>query len=193
MKTLILIHGYARSGKTTLLNQLQKQGHSIVSTSQELDFITCKRFILPRYCIEYLRNKDNEKLNKVYGVPVNCRNLKIDTAENWYIPKFGRASLIEKAFLNQLDPHNCSDLVFFETIGGEEAELAKEYWQEHFNQSTLSLNIRRSTEVKGCDIRELAPKNNFQNIFNCPEIAVNQLLSYVQQLINLETLEPTWS
>ena len=159
--TLVMIYGYARSGKTTLMNGLASKGYSIVSTSQELDYLTIERLNLPRYFVSVLREKDDAKLQKyLKNKLTSCREEKIKTAEKYFIPLYGRKSLIRMAFTNQLDFSSILDnTVFFETIGGEEADLVERVWSElnfGLEYDIKHINIHSDNEVKGVDIRKLS-------------------------------------
>lgn len=156
MKTLVLIHGYSRSGKTTLLDELKAQGYQCLSTSQELDWIVIERWGLPRYFIQILRNKDDAALQDYMKTSFSCRGLKINTAEYDYIPKHGRKGLINRTIAEQYNPYDPTALVFFETIGGEEAQITKEIWKR-YGDLTIDINLRGSRELKGVDIRQLSP------------------------------------
>lgn len=156
MPKLILIHGFAHSGKTTLMNQLKLAGEDVVSTSVELDHIVVERYNLPRAVVSCLQNKEDEVLQRLLqNDSVTCRSRKIETAEKWYIPKYGRKMLVQRAFYNQYIPRD-RDYVFFETIGGEEAELVREVWKDYSDTEPININIRSSYERPGIDIREIA-------------------------------------
>ncbi|MGV2830542.1 hypothetical protein ACLFKQ_22300 [Myxosarcina sp. GI1(2024)] len=143
------------------MSELQKQGYQILSTSQELDWIVIDRYNLPRYFIEVLRNKEDKVLQDyLKDESITCRSIKISTAENWFIPQLGRKGLIERTMKNQYNPNYSEgyrynkDLVFFETIGGVEAELARQAWQPY--GCSLNVNLRGDRELAGVDIRQLA-------------------------------------
>jgi hypothetical protein len=195
-KTLVLIYGYARSGKTTLLQELKKRGFTILSTSLELDYITTSSAYLPRYFLPILQEKDDERLRayidregvKLKSSPpfdnpeITCRQLKIWVAENEYVPLFGREYLVEQTIFNQYDPDNSSQLIFFETIGGKEAEIIKKCWSD---TAILDINIRRSSELPKVDIRELAPEAiDFHNKWQSVERYVESFLNTVSLITN---------
>ncbi len=194
-KYLVLIYGYARSGKTTLLNTLESQGFLVLSTSVELDYITVDLVKLPRCFIKVLREKNDEVLRQYIAknlkaiYPLDnphrtCRDLKIWAAEEVFVPYYGRNTLVKETIYNQFDPCYSGDLVFMETIGGEEAELIKDYWKSRYTEASpiIEINIRRSTEEKGVDIRELSPTGYlFHDKYNSTELYAKKFLAAVKQ------------
>ncbi|MGL6342583.1 MAG: hypothetical protein ACRC80_26000 [Waterburya sp.] len=185
--TLVLIHGYARSGKTTLLNELENRGYTTISTSRELDYVTCEHHHLPRYCAEILRQKNDVTLQKIMHDPfITCRAIKIDVAENYFVPQFGRKRLIGDTFYNQYYPNTASEYVFFETIGGEEADIAKEVAQEYGFKETISVDVRRESELKDVDIRKLSHSHRFDNSYDTPNATCN---AFLQHLLRIEESE----
>lgn len=186
---LVMIYGYARSGKTTLERWLRQQGYTVMSTSVELQNIVIERYDLPRYAIDLMQEKDDENFCKLPGVPTieghtTCRSVMIDTAQNWYIPRYGRNAFVERTFHNQLKPYpRNSDLLpvtFVTTLGGEEAEITKQVWSEMFDDDIIEFNLRSADEQPGVDIRKLNPEaDEIYNAQFSPEDTGRQVMDWV--------------
>lgn len=151
---LIFVGGYSQSGKTTLLKGLLDLGEAVVSTSQVLDGLLVSKLKTEgrKESIEVLtqliRDKDDVSLG------FNARQAKIDMAECIIVPNLGRGALIRATLAKR---PSTAELVFFETIGGEELLLALEEAFSLGYRTFSAINLRREGEIKGCDIRKLIP------------------------------------
>lgn len=197
---IILIHGYARSGKTTLLSELKKQGYVTISTSLELEMLVLESFRLPRYFLDILRDKDDEALKACLKVEnskewmsffdeeqqeewfpggsdgLTCRQLKTYLAEKLFVPRYGREKLVELAMRNQFNlTIDSRGLIFFETIGGEEAAFIENRWGCGFGK-VIKVNLRSRFEQPGIDIRQLSDGMDFENKYDNPQVLVEKFL-----------------
>ena len=143
---VFFVGGYARSGKTSLMLELEKHKDiQVMSTSRVLD--------------EFV-----DKIHPAMGLPVPVeheerRAAKIAIAESALVPVFTRKCLTN-AVVDQLDPRKA--IAVFETIGGNEYELAYTALRQRFAETDVirevhNINIRRAGEKAGIDIRKLLP------------------------------------
>lgn len=182
MNTIIFICGYANSGKSSLLD---KSKYPSTSTSVVLDFVAARveKYILGSdQPLDILSNRFKTK--EIAG----SRGKKIALAEGVLIPIFGRSLLVEKAL--SLMPEG--DVILFESIGGEELQLAQQIAYD-LGYLTLAINVRHPEELKGVDIRELALAGvEFQNSFDEGSlIRFEELISKMCQ--DLNQLEFWWN
>ena len=184
--TLILIYGYAKSGKTTLLRELRLKNYQVVSTSVELDYVVCEYYNLPRYFVEVLPRKKDHILQEYSGDDeITCRELKMLLADEIIIPKYGRGFLAKRALANQYNSFIKHKLLFFETVGGEEALITKDIWLKYYGNKVVDINIRRNSEKPGIDLRELSSGLDFNNNYDSPELAATNFLEKVKMLLEL--------
>jgi hypothetical protein len=144
MKTILVMGGFARSGKTSSLSILQNLGISYFSTSILLD-----NFI--------------EKLEKEFNIPIpeeveNRRQHKIKAAENVLVPIFGRQVFSITAARAAMEAED--SLVTIESIGGEEWDLIAKAigdiaYSNMINYRIHRFNVRSKNEKPGVDIRQL--------------------------------------
>jgi hypothetical protein len=164
---LILLTGYARAGKSSLLDALEKKGILRVSSSRQLSVDTLEYFDLPTTdsFIKKLEDKEkdfNEYFIDQYGF--SCREAKIHVAENVIVPRVGRlAGLIAPAIDNQLGANIEDDSVIAaEVFNSEEWFL----WKRAFRTihaamhpsnkfAVYPIQVRRKTELANVDGREL--------------------------------------
>jgi hypothetical protein len=167
-KTVVLIGGYSRSGKTSILSELSKR-YPVASTSQYLDLVCSSLLCYPSIPTEaaYHLFLDGEIPEDEYYVPVliakndplvlelagmTCRNYKIHVAEDIIVPAKTRDMGI--VFPTLCKAIRADDpLIFFETIGGEESEILKKYLLAA-GYKVKSVNIVCKTGVSGNDIRK---------------------------------------
>jgi hypothetical protein len=153
MKTILVIGGFAQSGKSSSLQFLRTQGIPTFSTSVLLD-----KFI--------------EALETTFGIPIPSpveerRKHKIAAAEEVLVPIFSR-----QVFANQAgkDLMECeSELVVVETIGCEEwKELQKAIAAQSMalskNYQIYRFNVTRESQLEGVDIRK--PLENAYEVSN---------------------------
>lgn len=153
MKTILVIGGYSRSGKTSSLSILRNLGIPYFSTSVLLD-----NFI--------------ESLEREFGVPIPTeveerRRHKITSAEKVLVPIFGRQIFSVKAAQAAMESED--DVVLIESIGGEEWELMAKAigniaYERLMNYRVYRFNVRSEREIPGVDIRQLL--NNAVTIQN---------------------------
>lgn len=154
MQKLIIICGYSNVGKTWVLDDLQRRGHQILSTSKVLDDFTARLVKIVdgsdiQKTIQQLLTKQGTVLNQP------PRQLKINLAENLIVPVFGREAIVQAA-LKKISLAS-EGLVFFESIGGEELILLVRSIDKTYKSCDYQiLNLRHVDEKPGVDIRELA-------------------------------------
>lgn len=140
MNKIIFIGGYARSGKDETLKILENLGIPCYSTSSLLH-----KFYHNLYSTELI---DQFFIPDLTDKP-SFRNLLITLAEDVLVPTFGR-EIFAHTVIRQanLDP---APIVAVETVGGEEFRLGLEVIKKEW----ACWNIRRDSELKGVDLREL--------------------------------------
>jgi hypothetical protein len=152
MKDILILCGYSRSGKTSLLNELKEEGWSVASTSQVLDTI-CYR-LLNLYGItgvDFENKKGDVDTGQIRYTP---REFKIAVAEDIIAPLIGRESLV-RASLKRCN----KDKLVCESIGGDELDILLDIIKnDHPDSRVLVLNMRSALELTGVDIRKLATK-----------------------------------
>ena len=142
IKKVVFIGGYANSGKTTVLDRLRNSGHLIVSTSETLHQIADKF---------HGRKLDSK-------IPEDRTEL-IRIAEEVLVPVIGRHGLVSPACEKILNYSGDNEIAIFESIGGEEFRIALNILESAGGLKIDGINLRRSTEQPGVDIRELLPSD----------------------------------
>ena len=143
MGKTIFIGGLARSGKSSTLEILKKLGIPCYSTSALLHQ-TYQKLIEAKL-------KSLKRDFEMYDVnnKAELRQELITLAEDVLVPTFGREifahTVIRRA---NTDP---APIVAVETVGGEEFRLGLEVIKKEW----ICWNIRRDSELKGVDLREL--------------------------------------
>jgi hypothetical protein len=145
---IILIGGYARSGKSTSVQLLRDRGIPCYSTSASLyDTYARLKEVYPE--LHHL-DPDNKQVS---------RQRMIALAEEVIVPVFGRESIVMACvkWLEQVYEMG-HETVAIETIGGNELELLErglKYWSQHPLFITAAINIRSDTEEPDADSRRL--------------------------------------
>jgi hypothetical protein len=177
VKNVVLIGGYSRSGKTSFLSELVKNGVEVASTSWYLDLVCSsllmhgttgpeiskdwaklyEDFLLGKVkkdasLVGTLQKKDDKALAQ-FSLGLSCRGFKIHIAENVIVPSQGRYVGLVLPTLAHVAPDKEDYVV--ETLGGEEGEMFESALGEA--AIVLKANIRSSQEEKGNDIRKLFP------------------------------------
>ena len=149
MKQPVIFSGYARSGKTTTGDILQELGYKKVSTSDALHQVTRLFFLifLGLDIDTYYKDKialtirSESKLLNIAQVAfwTNYREVLKAIAEKILVPVFGREIFAIYA-LKRIKKHMANnELVFFETIGGDEFNVFSYYAGD---MPVLKMNIR---------------------------------------------------
>jgi hypothetical protein len=155
-KNVLIICGYARTGKTSLISELSEEDWSVASSSN----------ILTEVCEEILRVFDRPSVDfksKTGQIVAGSylytpRAFKISIAEKVIVPILGREAMINASF-------RCcyKDNIVCESIGGAELDMYLSYIRVNYpGAKVLVLNMRSALELKGVDIRELATKEQCQ-------------------------------
>jgi hypothetical protein len=176
-KTIVFVGGYARSGKTTALSYLAEQGYGTVSTSAILYEFAANLFSgitdwKTDEATKVLADKSSSfeiSFTAYHGREENCssfsgffphRKFIIALAEDVLVKTFGRQIFARTATIRALQSD--SPLVFVETVGGEEFSqmlLALNEITgtepEETQPTLIKLNMRRTEEQAGVDIRQL--------------------------------------
>jgi hypothetical protein len=143
MSKIIFIGGYSRAGKSSTLKILKNLEIPCYSTSALLHQ-TYQRLIkakLKSFKLDYEMYDGNNK--------AEIRQELITLAEDVLVPTFGREIFAHTVILQaNLDP---APIVAVETVGGEEFKLGLEV----IEKTHVCWNIRRDSELKGVDLREL--------------------------------------
>lgn len=143
MSKIIFIGGYARAGKGSTLEILKKLGIPCYSTSVLLHQ-TYQRLIKSKLK-SFKRDFDMYDGNN----KAELRQELITLAEDVLVPTFGREMFAHTVIRQaNLDP---APIVAVETVGGEEFRLELEV----ISKEWVCWNIRRDSELKGVDLREL--------------------------------------
>jgi hypothetical protein len=200
-KTVVIVGGYGRSGKTSLLREIAKD-YPVFSTSQYLDAVcsallesgkplSADTFMQYHYglmdesgkYISMLQNKNDELCLSLCGQ--TCRQLKIYVAEQIIVPYVGRdVGIVQPTIRKLLESQG--RIRFLESIGGDEYVLAKQALiAEGFE--TLAVNIRSATEEACIDIRQLLPSDarigfDADEWYNPLE---NSMIAYRKQVVSL--------
>lgn len=159
----VLISGYARAGKTSIISEL---GHNVYSTSKYLDLV-CSGMLVGSELqnstdwpelyrtveLNHKYVKDFQSKNENIAPPgYTIRSFKIMVAEDIIVPLYGRERGLIIPTLWVVDYN--APVIYIETIGGEEAECIKNHLPNH---KIIPINIRSKGEQAGVDIRQLLP------------------------------------
>lgn len=168
---LIILGGYARSGKTTALDYLESKQVAAFSTSRLLHDATA-RFLekATRLQLQELKLILLAKNQPILGVPP--RDWLIHVAESVLVPVYGRENAfvepVVRLALAALDQQS----VVVESIGGVEFELMHELFASA-GVDPICLNIRSNRELADVDYRDLLPNaieiennGNFEEFYN---------------------------
>ncbi|MGL5880414.1 MAG: hypothetical protein ACRC2V_21925 [Xenococcaceae cyanobacterium] len=182
---IVLISGYANSGKTTLLDYFSSQV-SIYSTSQILHQFVEKTIYELSGLLYDSTNKNNEIVITCQSQAKACkrtylnRDLHITVAESILKKHLGQTILVQ-ALIAQLQQHPCHKNCLVETIGGDEADFIIEKLTLA-NLPFKMVNIRSELEVIGCDCRQLLPLGlDIQNDLTAP--TTNPAYQYITNLL----------
>lgn len=168
MKRLVVFSGFSRSGKSEYVgNILKNLGYEKVSTSDKLHEFT-KSIFKALFGLE-IDTYDKTSKNIFFSLAIKgvgiyevCgkkfaefRDVLIAVAEEALVKVFGRfvfgytaAKLVNEAIA-------ADKCVFFESIGGDEYTEFCKFVDPEILADALIFNVRRDTEQKGVDIRQL--------------------------------------
>jgi len=165
--TIIFVGGYARSGKTTVINYLEEHYQAeVLSGSRMIHQITDS--LLDYFGLNSFRLK--REINKFIAESV--------------LKKFLHPQIFALALAEKVKTSN-SPLIVIESIGGDEFVKLKDL----INSPTKPLcwNIRKDTEQPQADQRELLPEAF--NIWN--EGSIDDLFITIQQKLKEDYGSPT--
>jgi hypothetical protein len=153
MRKIIVVGGYARSGKSTSIKIIESFGIPTTSTSVILDNILDSLVPYLKDWVPSILESENDPIYKNIR-----RKKKIWLAEQIICKKLTRQSLVF-GVIKKIKETN-SKIIVVESIGGEEYNLLMEQLY-HLSEEFLikNVNIRRKTEEPGIDIRELLPNS----------------------------------
>lgn len=137
---IIFIGGYACSGKTSTLEILKKLGIPCYSTSALIHKVYKELALSGLLSSKKLWGKENKP---------ELRECLITLAEDVLVPAFGR-EIFAHTVIRQAN-FNPAPVVAVETVGGEEFRLGLKVIEKEY----FCWNIRRDSELKGVDLREL--------------------------------------
>jgi hypothetical protein len=206
---VIFLGGYARSGKTTTLEEFRKLGYPTFSTSQFLYQIADSLFIelfgisnIPRKeeCESFfttLRLNDihvsrfaelhtiglNDRQYSVFEELHTTRSVLTKLAENVIVPNIGRENAFIRPILESVKKVE-SSIVIIETLGGEEYKGFLNLLGQ-YNINLLGLiNCERTGQRPNVDIREPLPTDLTINC-NLSKFSVkDQILSLLEDIKN---------
>lgn len=137
---IIILTGYSRTGKSTLIRKLESYGWLVGSSSEALGSVADRILIhigdMSERMVEELRGSPDDhswNINEFcYGNIVTYRDFKIAVAEQVLIPVFSRSlfALAATRCLDEFDPSSHVGIVI-ESVGGEETQLIlNNIWQK---------------------------------------------------------------
>lgn len=184
-KKLVILSGFAKSGKTTLLRKLRKENWGVVSSSYILNLDTLSYFGLAETDenVEILDSKDDwefyRKLNKRLNIQsrafINdfdnfrttslCRDAKIHVAEKVIVPSFGRTYFLSECF-DYLENERKDFNLVCTTIGDERKHLS-DYLYRYADSDVVYVNIQSDDQENYCGYRTLI--DGAKELFNTKE------------------------
>jgi hypothetical protein len=163
---VIFLGGYARSGKTTTLEEFRKLGYPTFSTSQFLYQIADSLF-LELFGVSNIPRKEEcdsffttLRLNDIHVSRFadlhTTRSVLTKLAENVIVPNIGRENAFIRPILESVKKVE-SSIVIIETLGGEEYKGFLNLLGQ-YNINLLGLiNCERTGQLPNVDIREPLP------------------------------------
>lgn len=165
MTKVIIVSGFARSGKSTLARQLKLNGIHYASSSDVLSVETLKYFGLPvtQPFLDILENKEDELFNRLAETSFTVREAKIHVAEKFIVPNYGRG-YFARACLGEMRP---SDKIFvvFSTIEDERIQMFR-YLDYMGIKKIFKCNLVRGDQQTGVDSRSLFEDPDFTLVNN---------------------------
>jgi hypothetical protein len=135
---VIMIGGYANSGKSTLIDRLENLFY--------VDVLSSSRLIRSKFIQDYGKNIDTK-------IAAN-REIFIDYVENKYLPSIGGRHQLVCEVLAQTVVF-LAPFILIESIGGEEEELMEAELARRGVKISAKYNCRRTDEQPGVDLRQL--------------------------------------
>lgn len=185
---LIIINGYARSGKTTALEYFRdKYNYSVYSTSNYLHEVSARLLNLyrPKVSIEEFKNILADKDNGVviFGTQeYEVREFLVKIAEEVLVPVFSRKIFSSNIIWNLIKDRPKRAVV--ETIGGQEWLEMKQVLDYNKIQYRV-LVLRSHREKAGIDIREII---NEATIINNDSSCLKSLYSELDSFVTNKSL-----
>lgn len=174
-KTIVFVSGHARSGKSTLMRHVKSKGYGTHSTSAILYEVAIRILVnlfglTTDKAAKALENKATRFIFRGWwgssngaqtsGLELPHREFLITIAEKILVPVFGR-ELFSRAVVKRCLKDD-SEIVFAETIGGEEFNKALDAideitgrWSEAQQPLILKVNVRSQYEEPEADGRKL--------------------------------------
>ena len=151
MTKLIIITGFAQSGKSTSVDYLvNHKGYYNASTSRLLGQVTeqIAWFLADRV----INTKDKSTSVDINGIDIEMRNLKIMVAENCIVPILGREALVAKLAKDCIK----QEKVVYECFNREEYELFRYYMRLDSGEHDITIaEVRSEREQPEVDERQL--------------------------------------
>lgn len=200
-----IITGFARSGKSTLQNELKRIGVPCASSSDILAVETLKYLNIPvnPENLKVLETKDetefftlckkhtpSNRLGRMMSLinmsptrykvdGLNIRNAKIFVAEEQIVPRYTRKFFAERCF-EVVTAQRGNLFVIFSTIELEQRYLFSIIADKAPESQVIRVNIRSSEECPGADSRSL---------FTHPDIELYNPMTTPARLLNLFSAE----
>ncbi len=156
------LNGYARSGKSSVITELEKRDFACFSTSDFLNDITVifiktayQTLITNSLLKEMLLQKTDNLCLDITGY--TCREIKIAVAEKFLIPIYGRKNaIVAPVIYKALNQYKEGYDIVFETIGGEEYKIAKSLLEIHCvdAKNVATINLQSEEQLEDVDIRK---------------------------------------
>lgn len=168
---ILIIGGYARSGKSTFIKMARAADISAASTSELLDFLCYRVYLslLMDWSNETILEEDFlDSLSKKSGlVCKDERALKIAVAEEVVVPLFGRKEGIVRPTVEYIKQSE-DDVFVIESIGGEEFDILIDMLgKDKYDIQLLNIVTEKFNNVD--DIRQLLPTENVM-LNNCADV-----------------------
>lgn len=161
MKNIVIVNGYARSGKTTFMTIARDMGYAAISTSDILSEV-CDTMLSSLFGLAY-DSKDKSDTIEVKCATKNgnysyeaitSRDLKIKMAEDVLRPILGEDVLVRASAKHVERTFDRNETVFIELINEKEVDLFLHSLKTLKGIKLHTITIRSEKELVGVDLRE---------------------------------------
>jgi len=162
MARLVLIGGYARSGKSSTMEALKALGAVTASTTDTLYYT----YVFPYFRVMFpaFEHWSNTSLYQWFAYDKSpdlpngwtTRQFSIFVAENIVVPMFGRKEAIVRPALEAAIESNRGSDIYLQSLNRKEAGMSAEIASE-YDYEVVCFNIRSKEEQGGVDSRDFLP------------------------------------